>query len=275
MKLKAIVDSLDDVPEEFHVLYTEKNGKFEFTGVEGIKTQADIDRLQTGLTKERSEHKATKEKLKVFTSLADDPEELQAKLDRIEELEAAAGGKLDEGKLNEMVEVRLKSRIAPVERELKKAQQQLGEYEAEVTNYRTQNRQRTITDAVTSAARNAKVQDFAMEDALMYAERVFDVNEEGNIVVKDNVGFTPGVEPSVWLTEIAEKKPHWFAAPSYGGGAGGSRNSSQGTVNPFTAENWNATKQGELYKQDPKRAEQLAKAAGTSLGGPKPAPRSN
>ena len=64
MKLKLVVEKLDEIDSKYHDLYTEKDGKYEFTGVEGIKTQADIDRLQTALTKERADHKSTKEKYK-------------------------------------------------------------------------------------------------------------------------------------------------------------------------------------------------------------------
>jgi hypothetical protein len=42
-------------------------------------------------------------------------------------------------------------------------------------------------------------------------------------------------------------------------------------VNPWTADNWNMTEQGKIYTSDPSRAEQLAKAAGTTVGGPRPA----
>ena len=61
MALKAILDSLTDVPEALHGEYVERNGKFELQ-VEGMKTQGDVDRLQTALTKERNDHKASKDK---------------------------------------------------------------------------------------------------------------------------------------------------------------------------------------------------------------------
>ena len=55
MALKAILDSLTDIPEALHGEYVERNGKFELQ-VEGMKTQGDVDRLQTALTKERNNH---------------------------------------------------------------------------------------------------------------------------------------------------------------------------------------------------------------------------
>ena len=97
MKLKAIVASLTDVPAEFHVLYTERNGQFEMTGVDGMKTQADIDRIQVSLVKERNDHKALKDKV---GTLGRPIEEIIPILDKVPELEAAAKGNIDEGKIN-------------------------------------------------------------------------------------------------------------------------------------------------------------------------------
>ena len=66
VKLKTIYDKQEDIPENFGELYTEKNGKFELTAVEGVKTQADIDRVNSALVKERNDHKMVKEKLQAF-----------------------------------------------------------------------------------------------------------------------------------------------------------------------------------------------------------------
>jgi len=41
--------------------------------------------------------------------------------------------------------------------------------------------------------------------------------------------------------------------------------------NPFTHDNWNLTKQGAIVKEHgTAKAEQMAKAAGTTVGGPQP-----
>lgn len=273
MKLKAIVDSLDDVPEQFHELYTERNGKFEFTGVEGMKTDADIERLQKGLTKERNEHRETKQKLASFSALGD-PEEVHARLDRFEELETAAGGKLDDEQINKLVEGRIKTRLAPVERELNQFKARAGELEATVGTYQARERSRAIGDAVGKAARAAKVQDSALEDVMLFGNHLFEVDEEGRVVTKDGVGVTPGLEPQQWLDDIQSKKPHWFQPVTTGGGAGGGAGrQGMGGTNPFTAEAWNMSEQGKILRENPTRAEQLAKAAGTTVGGPKPAPK--
>ena len=100
---KAIYDSVDDIPESvdnFRELFTEKGGRFELTGFTGIKTEADVARIQAGAEKERNDHKATKEKFSIWSDL--DHAEVMAKLDRIPELEAAADGKLDVAMIEEL-----------------------------------------------------------------------------------------------------------------------------------------------------------------------------
>jgi len=75
----------------------------------------------------------------------------------------------------------------------------------------------------------------------------------------------------VFLTEMQDKRPHWWPK-SVGGGAGGSGNGFGGAANPWTAENWNMTQQGAYVKENGMdKATQMAKAAGTTVGGMKPA----
>lgn len=270
MSLKAILESLDNVPEHFHELYTEKNGRWELTGIEGVKTQADVDRLQSALSKERNDHKVTRERYAVLGER--NPDEILTILDRIPELEAAAAGKIDDEKLNEMVEGRIKTKLAPVEREKAGLLAKVTELTGAVEQYQLRERTRSIHDEVRRAATASKVLPEALEDALMLAERVFEVDEDGRVVAKDGVGCTPGVDPAVWLTELQSKRPHWWG-PSHGGGAQGNNRGGAGGSNPWSAESWNMTEQGRILMENRARAEQLAKSAGTTIGGPRPAPR--
>lgn len=269
MGLKSVVDTLDEIEEPFRGLYTERNGKFEVTGIEGMKSQADVDRLQTALTKERNDHKGLREK---FAPLANfDVTEVLGKLDRFGELEEAAKGKLDDAKIDEIVGKRITSKLAPIERERDTFRTQLAERDALISDYKAKDIQRTIFDKVRDAATTAKILPEAMEDALMLAERMFEVTEDGRVVTKDNVGVTPGIEASVWFNELQTKRPHWWG-PSAGGGASGSKTPG-GQNNPWSNEHWNLTEQGKILTANRSRAEQLAKSAGTSIGGPKPAAR--
>lgn len=267
MKLKAVVEKLDEVDSKYHELYEEKNGKWELTGVEGMRTEADVTRLQSALTKERGDHKATKETLKKFDGL--DADEVREKLDKIPELEEAAKGKLDDAKINELVEKRVTSRVASVEREKKKLETDLHTANKSIEDFQRRERTGKITEAVRAAATKAQLVPSAIDDAIILSERVLDIDETGNISVKPGSGFTEGVGVDILFTELKEKRPHWWPASSGGGSRGGGGGT--GADNPWTAANWNLTKQGEILRTDRNRAEQMAKSAGTTIGGPKPA----
>lgn len=267
MALKAVVDSLDEIDEKFHELYEEREGKFYLKRIEGLVTSADVTRVQTALTNEKNAHKATKTKLASFGEL--DPEETRAALDRIPELEAAAEGKLDEGKLTQMVEGRLRAKVAPIERERDRLRQENTALQGEIEGFKASDRSRRIGDSVLKAAQKMKVRVEAHDDVIAAADRIFELDDTGTVVAKDNVGVTPGVSPEVWLTDIQSKKPHWWGE-SVGGGASGGQGRTNTGENPWKRDSWNVTKQGQIIRQDPRKAEQLAKAAGTKVGGARP-----
>ena len=267
MPLKAIHDTIDDIDEPYRDLYTEKNGKWELTGIAGAFTQANMDRVQAALDKERAEHKATQDKLTVWTDL--DHEDIMTKLDRIPELEAAAKGPLDEAQIEEIVTRRvegtLASRTAPLERQVKTLTGKLEAAAAERDTLATEKQQRRVHDGVREAMTQAKVLPEAYDDALLLAERVFEIREDdGAIVTRDQVGTTPGVDPQVWLTEMRERRPHWWPS-SQGGGAKGSGAGLDAVDNPWNPKAPNLTEQARIMAENPDRAKQLAKAAGVEI----------
>lgn len=278
MVLKAIYENKEEIPEGFSELYTERGGKWELSGIEGIKTAADVDRISVGLTKEREEHKKTKEKLAAFGEL--DPTQAQKDADQIHELqtkletaEAAAGdGKPDEAVIDKLVEARVATVVKPLQRDLDKANKLNVENGDTITAFELKDTNRSITDAVRKAAGESKIVTSAMEDVLMLSERVFEVAEDGGVLTRDNVGVTPGIDPVVWLSEMQDKRSHWWPT-SQGGGAGGGNGSGGGSMadNPFSFKGWNMTKQGEEVRTNPERAARLAQSAGTTVGGLKPA----
>lgn len=269
MALKAILDTLDGLPDPVKAEYVERNGKFELQ-VEGMKSETDFNRVQTALTQEKKGHGELINRVKL---LGDHKiEDVVAQLDRIPELEAAAAGKLDDEKINGIVEGRVRAKLAPVERERDTYKSQLADKDKLIEDYTAKERRAAIHDAVRKAATSAKVVPEALEDALLLAERVFELDEKGKVITKDNVGVTPGLEPSVWLTDLQKSRPHWWG-PSMGGGGLGNRGGGGSNDNPWSHENWNMTKQGEVYRADKNKAEQLARAAGTTIGGAKPKPK--
>lgn len=275
MALKTVHDKLDEIPEEYRALYTEKGGKWELTGIEGVKTVADVDRLNESLRKERKDHKDTKDKLAKFDGLEAD--DVRAKLDSLPDLELAAKNALDAAKVEELVtkrvEATIKSRLAPTERELAKAKTDLEKITGENKTLTAAARTRTIHDEVRKVLAEKKVIPEAHEDALRYADSVFEVTEDGKVVAREGSGFSQGVDPAGWLTELEPKRPHWWPANQGGGarGSGGSGGGGFGGSNPWSADGWNVTEQGKIVREKGQEtADRMAKSAGTTVGGLRP-----
>lgn len=279
MALKSVVENLDDVDEVFKGEYKEvKDDKGAVTGYAldiegGIENHPAAKTLKAELGRRRiSEKNATTElaKLAPFKALGS-PEEVQAKLDRIPELEALADGKLDDAKINNIVEGRVKNKLAPLEREVGQLKTQVAEKDKLIGDYTQKEIRTKVNGSLLKAAKDAKVTESAMEDIELYGERVFELTEDGAVVTKEGVGATPGLSPKEWLIDMQSKRPHWWG-PTAGGGAGGSRGGAGGAgSNPWSAEHWNMTEQGRIVREKGREtAERMAKAAGTSIGALKP-----
>lgn len=271
MVLKTVHDKLDEIPEAFRELYTEKAGKWELTGITGVKTEADVARLTTSLEKERKDHKETKAKLALWGDR--DVEETLAALDRIPELEKASKGKVDDAALDEMANKRaeklIASKLAPVQRSLEQMTKERDTLKVANEGLTAGEIRRQIHDDVRAAATKLKLVPEAIDDALMYGERLMQRTEDGKIVTKEGVGFTPGLNAEGLLGELLPKRPHW-QPPSVGGGAGdrrGGGGGGSGKDNPWTQEGWNLTKQGEMVRTlGVEKAAAMAAAAGSRIG---------
>lgn len=284
MALNVVHDSLEEIDEQYRDLYSEQSGKYVLTGITGVKTQKDIDKLQTSLNTERTDHKKTKDRFrpvhfggKPIVEMNDD--ELRGfieKMDGYDELVASVG-QIDDNKINGIVETRINARLKPIERERDTYKQEATEAGEKIKTFEAKEKIRTIHDAVRKAiseGKAGKVQPTAEADILMLAERVFDVDESGNVLVKNEamgLGYTPGVGPDVWFMENREKRSHWFEQ-STGGGAKGGKTGNDGGANPWAHDSYNLTEQGKYVKQyGMDKAQQAAKSAGTFVGGPRPA----
>jgi hypothetical protein len=271
--IRAIYANQEDIPEQFAELYEERGGSWHLTKIVGLKTEADVSRVQRALEAERRNHQQLKQTLETFRGDRT-LEEIQADLDSIPELKAAAEGNLDEDKINDLVEKRIRTRLGPVERERDQLKTKLGEHEAAIAGFQEKEIRRTIHDTVRSAAVKGKVLDTAQEDVLMLAERMFEVSEDGGVTTRDEVGVTPGITAEQWLAEMQSKRPHWWP-PSQGGGARGGRGAGGLSGNPWTPDNWSLTEQGRYVQEHGiEKARDAAKAAGVQFGATAPAKKS-
>lgn len=270
--LEITYDSMESVPEVFRELYEERDGKAVLSKVNGLKTQQDVLNVQEGLRKERGDHTSTREELKKWKNLGEDPSEIQSKLDRIAELEVAAAGKLDEDQLTKMVEARLGQKTAPLERQVKEAMTNMEALKNENEKLKNSIQHRDMTDSVRSVATEMKVLSTAIPDVEMVASHYLERDQtSGEFIVKADVkGVTPGADVRTFMKEMQRIRPHWWPQ-SQGGGAGGGGGGIGGEDNPFSSKSWNVTKQGQIIREHGSaEAEKLAKAAGTTVGGPRP-----
>ena len=274
--IELMYSSEDEIPEAVRPLYTETDGSWNLTGVRGMKTQADIDRLNSALVKERDEHKATKGRLSPFTELGE-LDDIRSRLERLPELEAAAEGNLDEAKLAEMAAKRAEPII---NREVGKLQRQLETTVAELTEARalnekfeTQNTRRSISDAIreAAAAEGVKLRPEAVDDAIMHGMALFEVTDDG-VYTRAESPVGAGIDAKSWLLSLTSTKPHWF--PSSAGG--GARSGGGGGIanNPWSGDNWNLTKQAQFVREHGmERARVVARSVGSDVGATRPRPK--
>ena len=281
-KLKVTYSTTEELPEGFEQLYTERNGRFELTGIEGVKTQSDIDKVTEGLRKERADHKTTKERLQKFGEV--DPETLPATLAELEEARArietlTKEGVLDPTKTEPLISAAVKRALGPVEREKSQLQRDLDlarktvvEKDAEVNDLKTSAKQRSIELTLRDAAVTGKVIPQALEDVVMFGSRVFDITDDGRILTRDNVsGVTPGLEAQQWLKDMQQYKPHWWPMSQGGGSRGGPGGGNNRAENPWSNEAWNITNQGKYVREHgAEKGAQAAAAMGSKLGATRP-----
>lgn len=269
--IELFYETMAEVPANVKFLYTEQDGKAVLTGVVGMKTQVDVDRVQEGLRKEREDHAKTKADFKPFKGM--NATEVQATLDRVEELEATSGGKLDDEAINKIVESRMKQKTAPLERQIEELTTANGELTSNNDKLNGTITTGSRNEVVRKIASEMKVHGTALRDIELVAADYLEKDETtGKWIVKtDADGVTPGVDVKQFMQEMQKQRPHWWPT-STGGGAGGGMGGVNGGKNPFSGDNWNVTQQGQLINSDREVAVQLATAAGTSIGGSRPAP---
>lgn len=267
MMLKPEIEKLDELDKALHPLYTQRDGKFVFTGLEGYDPTA-VTKLQGVVEKERrnaSEHATA---LKPWKTLFGDKkaEDIQAELDRIEEYKLAAKGKLDEGELEARVTARLGSATKPFERKLNEAAEKLAAAEKTIGEYQAKERRSLVHSAVREAAlaSGALPESYADGGGLLAVlEGVLEVTEDGKVQSRDGAGYPAGLDVAKLLQQV-QARQGYFWGPSKGGGANGGNGGSRlpAGTNPWKKETFNRTEQMRLLKESPELAKQYQSAAG-------------
>jgi hypothetical protein len=256
--LKTTYDSPDDIPEQYRDLYADDGGKWRLTGVEGLKTQADIDNV---LRAKAHEVRRRQEAEARWSALGDaSPEDILAKLDRIAELEAIAEGK--GGEVDKLVDARASARAAPLERELRARQSELEEARKELERMRAIDRKRRIDDEARKALGEVGVIPEAQDDAMLYLSTMLELAEDGVPQTREGAGVPAGIDAAGLLAHLRDHgmRPLWWGANT-GAGLRGGKGSALAGDNPWTKGKENLTKQIEIERENPSLAERLRKQA--------------
>lgn len=276
MALKLSYEKQEDIPEAYRDLFEEKNGKWELTGIEGLKTQKDVDAQKSAADKERKLRVEMQDKLKRYEKLHDVQDlDVDALLTAREELEetkkqladlTSSSGKVGETK--KLIDEAVAAERQRNERALKQEQaahaatkKTLADEQGRVTQLDGTIRKGKIEAELSRAGAAAKLRPEAMSDLLRYSD-AFEVDDEGKVVTKDGVGFTPGIDAASWLTDLKSQKVHWWPESTGGGARGSGGNAGGNGKNPFAKGSFDIMGINRLVKEDPARAMREAKAAG-------------
>lgn len=254
MALKAIIDSLDSVEEQYRDLYEERDGKYVLA-VEGIEAHPGAAALKSALDRVRGEKRALSEKLTTVEGRLDGlPDDFDA--NEYERLRGAA-----EGKEPPKIDERLDRQKAELE---KKHKAELDKRDARITKLDGTLRKSLVDDGLTKALIDAGVsKDFLPAAKALLKERgaVKLIEEDDEFQVLADDGIDDRLPLSKFVTNwAAEDGKHFVAKPTGGDAKGGE--GKRFTENPFDPKSPNRTKQQELIVQNDAKARQMAAAVG-------------
>lgn len=262
--LPVTVDSLDSVDENLRGIYAETtDGKYQIRA--DIAFQSDFERVRDTLTKERTSNKELTSKVK----------DLQSRLDAYDGLDATAVKgmrvELDNLKNNESDVNKIKSSKAELEIKFKELTTKFDELTKINETYLREKKTNTLREKARQALHQNGMPDYAIDDGLMYAERMLEMTDDGSVRVKHdnnlNSIYPEGVTVETWASIIKKNKPHLFGG-SIGGGAGGSGSESavfEDWTNTGMNGGINLTKLAKAIREDPNAVRAVAKKKNIDL----------
>lgn len=281
MAVKSLLENLDEVPELLRPEYKET----EIAGV-GKRFVLDIDGvdqhpLVRGLKSAHDKTKADKDKYKAeyeaasvrVKDLPDDftPEEYL----RLKQAEADGKGPDVDKRLADLRTELEKKRLI----DLTNKDKDIGDRETRISFLTKTIEKRVVDDGLTSALIDVGVTKELLPAArALLKERgvVHFVEDEGRFDAIAKTDTLGDVDVPTYIKEWAkgDEGKAFVPKPTGGGAPGGGPGGRQTGDNPFSHANWNVTAQGRMVtERGIDYANRMAAAAGTIVGGPKPAPR--
>lgn len=227
MALKAMVDSLDEIPEAVRGEYEEVDGKFRLS-VEGVDSLVDNSGIKQALEKERAKGKLVDAIRKEFPAASDD--DIRELVKKAKGLKKGEGGEpLDNEKLVLKLRKEIDDEYAPIKSENEQLKGEL--------------RTIRLDDQVRKAALEAGIISEDIEDVLTLTRANFDLDAKNRVVVLDEDGDPSTVTLQKFFTDVFKKrKPKFYKAPDVeGGNAGGGRRPSGGKTDAADLSKLSAT----------------------------------
>ena len=265
MALKAVLENKEEIPAGTEAFYEEQDGKY-ILKVEGMSEKSKLDEFRNSnieLRNKLDEVSATLEKFKdIDPTQAHDALEIKRQVENKELMEK---GQFDE--LLNKQQTEYEGKIDALQNHATEQENSAKKYKEELETYR-------VTSAIQSAVNEAGTpQSSAVADILARAKNSWSIDNKGNLFCVDEQGKARYSEngstymsPQEWSKELIANAPHLFV-PSNGSGANGSSELGGKATgeNPWMKDSMNLTKQGEILKDNPTLAKQLAGEAGKEL----------
>jgi len=202
MPLAYQMDSIDGVHEEVAKLYTESDGKFILTGVEGVSPKSKVDEFRTT-------NIDLNNKLKSFEGL--DPVKYKSMDTEIKELRI----RLDKTDLSEeQIEKIVAGRVEQMSNDFKEKESNYS------TTIKTQSEKINVLvldGSTKEAAIEHGIAESAIADVTSRVRNTFSINEQGKAIGKDSEGnvlydATGQKEMTIneWVKGLVKTAPHLF-----------------------------------------------------------------
>lgn len=257
--LKFCYDNESDIPDYARPHYKKgTDGKWYLEIEGGVVPKVKLDEFRNTNSTLMIEIRDLKTKFEGI-----DPAEYQRLKDTEADLEA---GKLKGTKLEAILEKRTEEMKRAHSAEVQKITGERDLKSKELERLK-------IGEAATTAGVKMGLRPTAATDLAQRVQSQFKLNDKGEVRAYNEKGqeiFGANAEPLTieeFVAGLTKTADHLFM-PSDGTGAdnsGTKKGGELGNLNPWKAETWNLTLQGDIYKKEPARARALAKAAGKPI----------